>query len=229
MVGRWSGSSLDLLGESADGLSYEDADTGGGAQRERAQADRRAHMGGGAMNLKVVSSVWTGTHEAARQDVRYAVGEITRAPDWDPRPVCGGGLHYAADPGDYLPNIPDGGHLLEVEPVGDSVRVMEGGVPKSKCAALRVQREILSVPTPEEEPDWEVRMTIAERIPAERLERVPTPEEEPDEYVRRRIAYRIPADRLPARVPTLDEEPNASVRRRIAERICEREAGLGRK
>jgi len=167
------------------------------------------------MNLKVVSANWTGVHEDARQDVVYKVGEITEAPDWDPEPKCGGGLHYAANSLDYLPETPEGGHLLEVERVGEVVRV-EGE--KSKTNRLRVIREITAVPTPEEESSAAVRYWVAKRIPAERIDHIPTPDEEPNEDVRWWMAQHIPAERID-HLPTPDEEPDAKVRYRVASRI----------
>ena len=74
------------------------------------------------------------------------------------------------------------------------------------------------VPTPEEEPDADVRWQIAQRIPADRLERVPTLAQEPSRLARWEVAYRIPADRL-KRVPTAEQEPNDWVRWEIARRI----------
>jgi len=167
------------------------------------------------MNLKLVSDTWTGVHWQARQDVTYAVGKVTMAPDWDPRPVCGGGIHYAEGPCDYMPEPASNGHLIEVEPVGETVRIDNG---KSKAQGIRVIREITRVPTPEEEPDAGVRWWVARRIPTDRLDRLLTLEEEPDAKVRQRVAERIPTDRLD-RLLTLEEEPDAWVRQWVAERI----------
>jgi len=167
------------------------------------------------MKLKVVTSDWTGVHEDARQDVVYRIGEITEAPDWDPEPECGGGLYYAEGLWDYLPETPEGGHLLEIEPVGEVVRVENN---QSKTNRLRVIREITAVPTPDEEPDAGMRRLVAGCIPAKRLDHLLTPDEEPDATVRWHVASRIPADRID-RLPTSDEEPDEYVHWCLAERI----------
>jgi len=167
------------------------------------------------MNLKILTSDWRGPSPEARRDVVYAVGQVTMAPDWDPRPVCGGGIHYAEKPTDYMPVAPVGGHLVEVEPVGVTVPV---GRDKRKSQGVRIVREIVAIPTPDEEPDAGVRRWVAERIPAERLTRLLTPDEEPDVGVRWRVAERIPAERL-TRLLTPDEEPDVGVRWRVAWRI----------
>jgi len=167
------------------------------------------------MNLKVVSANWTGTHPDARQDVVYRVGEITEAPDWNPKPKCGGGLHYAETPFDYLPEAPEDGHLLEVEPVGEVVRI-EGE--KSKTNRLLPVREITAIPTPAEEPDVGMRQLVAGCIPANRLDHLLTPDEEPDAIVRWWVASRIPAERLD-RLPTPEEELDAGIRLSVAKRI----------
>jgi len=167
------------------------------------------------MNLKVVTSDWTGVHEDARQDVVCRIGEITECPDWNPEPKCGGGLHYAENSWDYLPETPEDGHLLEVEPVGEVVRI-EGE--KSKTNRLRVIREITAVPTPDEEPDKFVRCQIAKHIPAKYIDHVLTDFEETEIEVRWQVADRIPAERIEY-LPTQDEEPDVGVRLRLAERI----------
>jgi len=167
------------------------------------------------MNLKVVSANWTEPHLDARQDVVYRVGEVAECPDWDPEPECGGGLHYAATSLDYLPETPEGGHLLEVEPVGEVVRVENN---QSKTNRLRVIREITAVPTPDEESSAAVRWYVAGCIPAKRLDHLLTPDEEPDASVRWYVAARIPIERID-HLHTPDEEPDATVRWKVAERI----------
>ena len=92
------------------------------------------------MNIKIVTHDWRGPSSEARKDVVYAVGEITEAPDWDGGlPVCGGGIHFYAEDGDYLPDIPIDGRFIEIEPIGAVVRVDHN---KSKCRAIKTLREI---------------------------------------------------------------------------------------
>lgn len=75
------------------------------------------------------------------------------------------------------------------------------------------------LPAPTEEPEGIVRLEIARRMQQELLPaRVPTPTEEPDAAVRSVIAGRIPSERL-ERVPTQDEEPDRLVRETIASRL----------
>ncbi|MFH1973053.1 MAG: hypothetical protein ABIK13_00380 [Patescibacteria group bacterium] len=167
------------------------------------------------MNLKLVSAEWTGVHKKARKDVTYAVGQTTMAPDWDLAPECGGGIHYAEEPDDYMPDRVPNARLIEVEPVGETVRIDNG---KSKAQGVCVIREITRIPTPEEEPDAEVRQRVAKCIPTERLDRLLTPAEEPDEGVRWRVAKCIPAERLD-RLLTSGEELDEGVRHRVASRI----------
>jgi len=167
------------------------------------------------MNLKLVSDTWTGVHEKARKDVIYAVGQVTMAPDWDPRPVCGGGIHYAEKPNDYMPDPTPGSHLIEVEPVGKTVRI---GGNKTKAQGIRVVREITHILTPEEEPNTDVRWCVAWRIPDDKLDRLLTPACEPSAGVRREVASRIPAEKLD-HILTLEEEPDAEVRWQVTLRI----------
>jgi len=195
------------------------------------------------MKLKLVSKDWTGVSGEARQDVRYAVGQVTTAPDWNPYPVCGGGIHYAEHRDDWMPEPISCMHLIEVEPVGPTERIEDD---KTKAQAVRVLREITAVPTPaeerssikrewiasripaellpsavptlEQEPDLRTRWCIADRIPRERITAIPTPEQEPSEEVRWHIAGRILADRITA-IPTPEQEPDSIVRYRIADRI----------
>jgi len=168
------------------------------------------------MNLKLVSAEWTGVHEKARKDVIYAVGQVTMAPDWDPGPVCGGGIHYAEELSDYMPESTNSRRLIEVEPVGETVRIQHN---KTKAQGIRVIREITRILTPEEEPDADVRWRVAYQIPTDRLDHLPTPDEEPNARVRQRVACRIPADRLD-HLPTQVEEPDVEVRRWVASKIA---------
>jgi len=163
------------------------------------------------MKLKLVSADWTGVY----RDGTYAVGQVTMAPDWNPAPVCGGGIHYAEGPDDYMPEPGPGDHLIEVEPVGETVRVDRN---KSKAQGIRVVREITRIPTPEEEPDAGVRRWVAEQIPSERLDRLLTPAEEPNAWVRWQVAYCIPAEKLD-RLLTPAEEPDEGIRWQVAHRI----------
>ena len=113
--------------------------------------------------MKLVGPDWTGPTTHARKDVRYAVGEVTMAPDWDPKPECGGGIHYAEGLDDWMPELGAGYHLIEGEPVGPTVRVIDYAGAKTKAEGWFTRREIVALLTPDQEPDAYVRRHVAQR------------------------------------------------------------------
>ena len=113
--------------------------------------------------MKLVGPDWTGPTPHARKDVRYAVGEVTLAPDWDPAPRCGGGIHYAETPEDWMPELSEGGHLIYGEPVGERVRVVDSSGAKSKAQGWKTLGEITAPLHVQEEPDASVRALVASR------------------------------------------------------------------
>jgi len=167
------------------------------------------------MNLKLVSARWTGVHSQARKDVTYAVGQVTMAPDWDPTPVCGGGIHYAEGLSDYMPHPSDDEHLIEVEPVGEIVRV---GWNKTKAQGIRVIREITRIPSIRNEPNGKIRVWISARIPPDKIHRILTRKQEPVLAVRAHIIGKILVGRI-HKILSEKEEPNERIRKTISDHI----------
>ena len=89
--------------------------------------------------LKIITADGRGVSPHARPDVTYSVGCVTMAPDWNPEPVCGGGIHYAEMPDDWLPELEAHHIVVEVEPVGETVRICDD---KTKAEGVRVLRVI---------------------------------------------------------------------------------------
>ena len=91
------------------------------------------------MNLKSTradgTDFWTGK-------LRFDVGAVVMAPDFDPSPDCGGGIHYSAGDDEILIADPVLVRVVEVEPVGETIAFAGAGGRKSKAAGVRVVREV---------------------------------------------------------------------------------------
>lgn len=71
--------------------------------------------------------------------IKYEVGKVITAPDWDPEPRCGGGLHFG-EPGNsicFVSGTP--GRAFKVEPIGKVVEIFGG---KKKAQGLKIVKEL---------------------------------------------------------------------------------------
>jgi len=71
--------------------------------------------------------------------IKYEVGEITTAPDWDPKPYCGGGLHFGEIRVAILHTLGTPGRVFEVQAIGEVVEISPG---LRKTRKLRVVKEL---------------------------------------------------------------------------------------
>ena len=121
------------------------------------------------MYIKIIDTDWRDCHT---HTLTYRVGEVTMAPDWDPHPDCGHGIHYSASLCTALSNTAhnNAGRLVEVEPVGDVVNLVD----KEKAQGVRVLRtltcaEFVATITPDDADGWNRRLRAA-RVGLETLD-----------------------------------------------------------
>jgi len=71
--------------------------------------------------------------------IKHEVGTVITAPDWDPTPECGNGLHFG-EAGVGIENVRTApGKVFEVEPIGQVIEISPG---KKKAEKLRIIREL---------------------------------------------------------------------------------------
>lgn len=71
--------------------------------------------------------------------IKYEVGKVITAPDWDPEPRCGGGLHFGEARVSICATLVAPGRSFKVEPIGQVVEISEG---KKKAQSLRIVEEL---------------------------------------------------------------------------------------
>ena len=71
--------------------------------------------------------------------IKYEVGKITTAPDWDPKPYCGGGLHFGEIRVAIVYTVGQPDRVFEVQAIGEVVEISPGF---KKTKKLKVVREL---------------------------------------------------------------------------------------
>ena len=113
------------------------------------------------MKLKLLSENMTDFYTGK---LKFAVGEITKCPDWKDVDEIGNGIHYSESLATMLENTSHKGvgYLVEVEPVGKEVRIRN----KYKAEAVLVNR-VLAIPewletlSPDDPNLWNRRLRAA--------------------------------------------------------------------
>jgi hypothetical protein len=85
---------------------------------------------GKAVLAKAIDDDWKGTHKVPR--LLYRPGRTVKAPDWNPAPRCGGGLHLSPCPAMALLYHPGATKFVAVE-----VDVADIVILDDKCKAPR--------------------------------------------------------------------------------------------
>lgn len=98
-------------------------------------------MGEGALVYKAVDA-----ELRSQRGFAYPIGETVTCPDWDPAPVCGGGLHFSPSPTQAHSYYPEASKFLRCVVPLDGTTVISGTVthltPKLKARTAQVLCEV---------------------------------------------------------------------------------------
>ena len=82
----------------------------------------------------------------SERDFAYPIGETVTCPDWDPAPVCGGGLHFSPRPAQAREYYRAAARFLRCAVPVDDLTIIDGDAthmtPKLKARTVRVLCEV---------------------------------------------------------------------------------------
>ncbi len=115
---------------------------------------------------KAVDDDWRGSHKTA---ITYKPGDLPVAPDWDPVPECGGGLHFSPHPVMALRFCSTAVHYIACPVAVAEIVAHPNGQYPEKCKAPRVAAPVYEVtidgdrigPAPEPAPIKKARKKAA--------------------------------------------------------------------